>query len=148
MGKVQKKKKKKTNNSAPSATHTYIKLTLVSFFLLFFLHLPLTTMICQAIAGPDLEHMRTEPRLFPGKADDHLLAQVKCHQITGSILIWLFVSCHLMRVFLPLPYKYAFYIKYCHKYAFDMKYYHKYAFYRKYYQPSSDATNYYLGSRI
>ena len=37
------------------------------------------TMIYQAIAGPDLEHMRTEPRLFPGKADDHLLAQVKCH---------------------------------------------------------------------
>ena len=37
MGKVQKKVKKKTNNSAFSATHTYIKLTLVSFFLLFFL---------------------------------------------------------------------------------------------------------------
>ena len=37
------------------------------------------TMLCKAIAGPDLEHMRTEPRLFPGKADDHLLAQVKCH---------------------------------------------------------------------
>ena len=35
MGKVQKKGKK-TNNSAFSATHTYIKLTLVSFFLLFF----------------------------------------------------------------------------------------------------------------
>ena len=35
MGKVQKKVKK-TNNSAFSATHTYIKLTLVSFFLLFF----------------------------------------------------------------------------------------------------------------
>ena len=34
MGKVQKKVK--TNNSAFSATHTYIKLTLVSFFLLFF----------------------------------------------------------------------------------------------------------------
>ena len=31
MGKVQKKVKK-TNNSAFSATHTYIKLTLVSFF--------------------------------------------------------------------------------------------------------------------
>ena len=31
MGKVQKKIKK-TNNSAFSATHTYIKLTLVSFF--------------------------------------------------------------------------------------------------------------------
>ena len=36
MGKVQKKVKK-TNNSAFSATHTYIKLTLVSFFLLLFL---------------------------------------------------------------------------------------------------------------
>ena len=35
MGKVQKKVKK-TNKSAFSATHTYIKLTLVSFFLLFF----------------------------------------------------------------------------------------------------------------
>ena len=35
MGKVQKK----TNNSAFSATHTYIKLTLVIFFLLF-LHAP------------------------------------------------------------------------------------------------------------
>ena len=32
-----KKSKKKTNNSAFSATHTYIKLTLVSCFLLFFL---------------------------------------------------------------------------------------------------------------
>ena len=41
MGNVQKKVKK-TNNSAFSATHTYIKLTLVSFFLLFFMHLPLT----------------------------------------------------------------------------------------------------------
>ena len=39
-----KKKVKKTNNSTFSATHTYIKLTLVSFFLLFFLHLPLTTL--------------------------------------------------------------------------------------------------------
>ena len=37
MGKVEKKSKKKTNNSAFSATHTYIKLTLVSFLLLFFL---------------------------------------------------------------------------------------------------------------
>ena len=37
MGKVQKKVKKKTNNSTFPATHTYIKLTLVSFFLLFFL---------------------------------------------------------------------------------------------------------------
>ena len=36
MGKVQKKVKK-TNNSAFSATHTYIKLTLVSFFTFFFL---------------------------------------------------------------------------------------------------------------
>ena len=36
MGKVQKKVKKKTNNSAFSATHTYIKLTLVSFFYVFF----------------------------------------------------------------------------------------------------------------
>ena len=36
MGKVQKKSKKKTNNSAFSATHTYIKLTLVSFFYFFF----------------------------------------------------------------------------------------------------------------
>ena len=35
MGKVQKKVKK-TNNSAFSATHTYIKLTLVSFFFYFF----------------------------------------------------------------------------------------------------------------
>ena len=35
MGKVQKKVKK-TNNSAFSATHTYIKLTLVSFFYFFF----------------------------------------------------------------------------------------------------------------
>ena len=34
-----KKKVKKINNSAFSATHTYIKLTLVSFFLLFF-HAP------------------------------------------------------------------------------------------------------------
>ena len=34
-----KKNIKKTNNSAFSATHTYIKLTLVSFFLLFF-HAP------------------------------------------------------------------------------------------------------------
>ena len=42
MGKVQKKSKKKTNNSAFSATHTYIKLTLVSFFYFFFMHLPLT----------------------------------------------------------------------------------------------------------
>ena len=41
MGKVQKKVKKKTNNSAFSATHTYIKLTLVSFFLLFFCTFPL-----------------------------------------------------------------------------------------------------------
>ena len=42
MGKVQKKSKK-TNNSAFSATHTYIKLTLVIFFTFFFiLHLPLT----------------------------------------------------------------------------------------------------------
>ena len=32
-----KKKVKKTNNSTFSATYTYIKLTLVSFFLLFFL---------------------------------------------------------------------------------------------------------------
>ena len=39
MGKGQKKSKK-TNNSAFSATHTYIKLTLVSFFT-FFMHLPL-----------------------------------------------------------------------------------------------------------
>ena len=31
MGKVQKKVKKKTNNSAFSATHTYIKLTLAPF---------------------------------------------------------------------------------------------------------------------
>ena len=36
-----KKKVKKTNNSAFSATHTYIKLTLVSFFLLFFMHFSL-----------------------------------------------------------------------------------------------------------
>ena len=35
-GKVQKKSKKETNNSAFSATHTYIKLTLVSFFYFFF----------------------------------------------------------------------------------------------------------------
>ena len=35
MGEVQKKVKK-TNNSALSATHTYIKLTLVSFFFTFF----------------------------------------------------------------------------------------------------------------
>ena len=35
MGKAQKKVKK-TNNSAFSATHTYIKLTLVSFFFTFF----------------------------------------------------------------------------------------------------------------
>ena len=35
MGKVQKKVKK-TNNSAFLATHTYIKLTLVSFFFTFF----------------------------------------------------------------------------------------------------------------
>ena len=41
-GKVQNKVKKKTNNSAFSATYTHIKLTLVSFVLLFFiLHLPL-----------------------------------------------------------------------------------------------------------
>ena len=41
------KKSKKTNNSAFSATHTYIKLTPVSFSLLFyFVHLPLT-----AVAG-------------------------------------------------------------------------------------------------
>ena len=39
MGKVQKKVNK-TNNSAFSATHTYIKLTLVSFFLLFFAPCP------------------------------------------------------------------------------------------------------------
>ena len=32
---------KKTNNSAFSATHTYIKLTL-SFFYFFFMHLPLS----------------------------------------------------------------------------------------------------------
>ena len=32
MEKVQKKVKKKTNNSAFSATHTHIKLTLVIFF--------------------------------------------------------------------------------------------------------------------
>ena len=36
----QGKKVKKTNNSAFSATHTYIKLTLVSFFLLFFCTFP------------------------------------------------------------------------------------------------------------
>jgi len=37
-----KKKVKKTNNSAFSATHTYIKLTLVSFFYFsLFMHLPL-----------------------------------------------------------------------------------------------------------
>ena len=36
-GEGAKKIKKKTNNSAFSATHTYIKLTLISFFLLFFL---------------------------------------------------------------------------------------------------------------
>ena len=36
MGKVLKKRVKKTNNSAFSATHTYIKLTLVSFFTLLF----------------------------------------------------------------------------------------------------------------
>ena len=42
MGKVQKKVKK-TNNSAFSAIHTYIKLKLVSFFLLFFMHLPLNS---------------------------------------------------------------------------------------------------------
>ena len=41
MGKVQKKVKKKTNNSAFLATHTYIKLTLVNFVLLFLMHLPL-----------------------------------------------------------------------------------------------------------
>ena len=40
IGKVQEKSKKKTNNSAFSATHTYIKLTLVSFFYFFFMHLP------------------------------------------------------------------------------------------------------------
>ena len=39
-----KKKLKKTNNSSFSATHTYIKLTLVSFFLLFSMHLPLITL--------------------------------------------------------------------------------------------------------
>ena len=33
----KKKEKKDNNNSAFSATHTYIKLTVVSFFLLFFL---------------------------------------------------------------------------------------------------------------
>jgi len=37
---------------------------------------PVMQMVWKAIAGPDLEHMRTEPRLFPGKADDHLLAQM------------------------------------------------------------------------
>ena len=36
MGKVQKKSKKKPNNSAFSATHTCIKLTLVTFFSSFF----------------------------------------------------------------------------------------------------------------
>ena len=40
MGKVQKKIKK-TNNSTFSATHTYIKLTLVSFFPFFSMHLSL-----------------------------------------------------------------------------------------------------------
>ena len=39
MGKVQKKVKK-TNNSAFSATHTYIKLTLVSFFYFFYVPSP------------------------------------------------------------------------------------------------------------
>ena len=44
MGKVQKKVKKKTNNSVFSATHTYIKLTLVSFFFTFFsMHLSLNS---------------------------------------------------------------------------------------------------------
>ena len=37
-----KKKVKKSNNLAFSATHTYIKLTLFSFVLLFFMHLPLS----------------------------------------------------------------------------------------------------------
>merc|ERR1712209_309516 len=36
-----KKKVKKTNNSAFSATYTYIKLTLVSFYSFFSMHLPL-----------------------------------------------------------------------------------------------------------
>ena len=46
-----KKKVKKTNNSAFSATNTYIKLTLVSFFLLFFLHLPLRWFKLQAFVN-------------------------------------------------------------------------------------------------
>ena len=55
MGKMQKKVKKKTNNSAFSATHTYIKPTLVSFFLLFyFVHLPLTVILS---LGPKLAQM-------------------------------------------------------------------------------------------
>ena len=46
---------KKTNNSAFSGTHTYIKPTLVSFFLLFyFVHLPLTVILS---LGPKLAQM-------------------------------------------------------------------------------------------
>ena len=44
-GEGAKKKVKKNNNSAFPATPTYIKLTLVSFFLLFLMPLPLRVVI-------------------------------------------------------------------------------------------------------
>ena len=52
-GEGEKKVKKKTNNSAFSATHPYIKLTLVSFFTFFLCTFPLTKKIY-------FSHLRTQ----------------------------------------------------------------------------------------
>ena len=63
-----KKKVKKTNNSAFSATHTYIKLTLVSFFLLFFMHLPLS----HFQGGPVKKHLLGISDFVRWRASQHL----------------------------------------------------------------------------
>ena len=62
-GEGAKKIKKKTNNSAFSATHTYIKLTLVSFFLLFyFVHLPLSSIsLTTDLTEPVFSRQYSEP---------------------------------------------------------------------------------------
>ena len=82
-----KKKVKKTNNSAFSATHTYIKLTLVSFFLLFLYAPSPNWLTCESNAVFCLV------RINPGKTETNKLMKTKKRRLDAeeTRVCWSFV---------------------------------------------------------
>ena len=109
-GEGAKKSKKKTNNSAFSATPTYIKLTLVNFFLLFFMHLPLMTSMNLVPRSWWVQDLQVP---FDGNGIDYWDAICTCILQLLLVLVEVIFQCW---IFWPLAFFYSDCIQGCHWY--------------------------------